>query len=39
MVAIVSFVIIHVAMVILVPRTFVPMWTGRIRRSPEGSGS
>jgi len=32
MAAIVLFVVIHVLMVMLVPRTFVPMWTGRARR-------
>lgn len=32
MAAIVLFVIIHVVMVLLVPRTFLPMWTGRARR-------
>jgi thiosulfate reductase cytochrome b subunit len=32
MAAIVLFVVIHVAMVILVPRTFIPMWTGRARK-------
>jgi thiosulfate reductase cytochrome b subunit len=39
MAAIVSFVIIHVAMVILVPRTFIPMWTGRARRPSAEAGS
>jgi len=32
MAAIVLFVVIHVVMVLLVPRTFVPMWTGRARK-------
>jgi thiosulfate reductase cytochrome b subunit len=32
MAAIVMFVVIHVVMVMLVPRTFVPMWTGRARK-------
>jgi thiosulfate reductase cytochrome b subunit len=26
------FVVVHVVMVLLVPRTFVPMWTGRVRK-------
>lgn len=30
--AIVLFVFIHVVMVMLVPRTFIPMWTGRSRK-------
>lgn len=33
--ALVLFVIIHVAMVIIVPRTFIPMWTGRARKHSE----
>jgi thiosulfate reductase cytochrome b subunit len=33
MAAIVLFVVIHMVMVLLVPRTFVPMWTGRARKS------
>ena len=37
MAAIVLFVVIHVVMVLLVPRTFVPMWTGRARKSPAGA--
>ncbi len=32
MAAIVLFAVIHVAMVILVPRTFLPMWTGHARK-------
>ena len=32
MAAIVLFVVIHVMMVMLVPRTFIPMWTGRTRK-------
>jgi thiosulfate reductase cytochrome b subunit len=32
MAAIVLFVLIHVMMVMLVPHTFLPMWTGRIRK-------
>ena len=32
MTAIVLFVVIHVTMVMLVPRTFIPMWTGRSRK-------
>jgi len=32
MAAIVLFAVIHVVMVMLVPRTFVPMWTGRARK-------
>ena len=32
MAAIVLFVFVHVAMVLLVPRTFLPMWTGRARK-------
>ncbi|MEK7321678.1 MAG: cytochrome b/b6 domain-containing protein [Pseudomonadota bacterium] len=31
MTGIVVFVVIHVVMVMLVPRTFIPMWTGRVR--------
>ena len=31
--AIVVFIVIHVVMVALVPRTFLPMWTGRARAS------
>jgi thiosulfate reductase cytochrome b subunit len=31
MAAIVLFLVIHVTMVLLVPRTFLPMWTGRAR--------
>jgi thiosulfate reductase cytochrome b subunit len=38
MAALVLFVIIHVAMVVLVPRTFPPMFTGRIR-VPDASRS
>jgi len=34
MAAIVLFVGVHVLMVLLVPRTFIPMWTGRARKSP-----
>jgi len=34
MAAIVLFVVVHVLMVLLVPRTFIPMWTGRARKSP-----
>ncbi|MEJ2651387.1 MAG: cytochrome b/b6 domain-containing protein [Gammaproteobacteria bacterium] len=34
MAGIVLFAIIHVVMVVLVPRTFVPMWTGRVGKSP-----
>jgi thiosulfate reductase cytochrome b subunit len=34
MAGIVLFAAVHVIMVIIVPRTFVPMWTGRARRSP-----
>jgi thiosulfate reductase cytochrome b subunit len=33
MVVIVSFAVIHVVMVMLVPRTFVPMWSGRARKA------
>ncbi len=32
MTGIVSFVVIHVVMVMWVPRTFIPMWTGRVRQ-------
>ena len=32
MAAIVSFAVIHVAMVMVVPQTFIPMWTGRARK-------
>jgi len=32
MALIVLFVVVHVVMVLLVPRTFIPMWTGRVRR-------
>jgi thiosulfate reductase cytochrome b subunit len=31
--AIVAFVVIHLVMVLLVPRTFPPMWTGRARKT------
>jgi thiosulfate reductase cytochrome b subunit len=31
MVALVFFIVIHVVMVLLVPRTFLPMWTGKAR--------
>ena len=33
MAAILFFAVIHVVMVMLVPRTFIPMWTGRARKS------
>ena len=33
MAALVLFTVIHVVMVMLVPRTFIPMWTGRARKS------
>ena len=39
MVALVLFIAIHVVMVALVPRTFVPMWTGRARKTPEPGAS
>ncbi len=32
MAALVLFAVIHVVMVMLVPRTFIPMWTGRARK-------
>jgi thiosulfate reductase cytochrome b subunit len=32
MAVIVSFTFIHVVMVMMVPRTFIPMWTGRARK-------
>jgi thiosulfate reductase cytochrome b subunit len=31
--AVVAFVVIHLVMVLLVPRTFPPMWTGRARKT------
>jgi thiosulfate reductase cytochrome b subunit len=31
---IVLFVLIHVAMVMVVPRTLIPMWSGRVRKTP-----
>lgn len=31
--ALVVFILIHVVMVLLVPRTFLPMWSGRVRAS------
>ena len=37
MAAIIVFALVHVMMVILVPRTFIPMWTGRARK-PSGGG-
>jgi len=36
MTGIALFVVIHVVMVLLVPRTFVPMWTGRARKPAVG---
>ncbi|MBS1189480.1 MAG: thioredoxin reductase [Rhodocyclaceae bacterium] len=35
MAAIVAFVFVHTAMVAIVPKTFLPMWTGYARRQPE----